>query len=200
MKKLVVAVAVGMVCLGAMAQGKVAFATSTSKLVYWGATGQGVTAADNIKVDLFVGKTSDSLSYAATQTAWQATPGAFTTLNVILPAGFTGGPATGATSSDAFNYYFQVQAYSGLFASAAAAQAAGGAFGYSDIFTSRASSTAAYFSLASTASPSFSTWAAGTTPVLPGGFGAIALIVPEPSSFALAGLGAAALLIFRRRN
>ena len=48
-----------------------------------------------------------------------------------------------------------------------------------------------------------STWAAGTFPVVGAtGFGAIEVYatVPEPSMFALAGLGIASLLIFRRRK
>jgi hypothetical protein len=54
-----------------------------------------------------------------------------------------------------------------------------------------------------TGNPAFSLF--GTTPTgqgtpIPGGFDMFVVSVPEPSSFALAGLGAAALLIFRRRK
>jgi hypothetical protein len=39
-----------------------------------------------------------------------------------------------------------------------------------------------------------------TPPGTPDGLASFVVLVPEPSTFALAGLGAAALLIFRRRN
>lgn len=183
--------------MGAIAQGKVQLANNSARVVYYGDSMQALPVDAGFVADLYAGVASDSLALAGTSTGWSAA-GLFNPVNIILPAGLPGGP------SDTFKYYFQVQIRPSTYATAAAAAAAGAAFGYSDIFQARASSTPAYNSIVATGSPAFSTWMPGTAAVLgasvPGSMGAIAVIVPEPSSFALAGLGAAALLIFRRRN
>jgi hypothetical protein len=62
-------------------------------------------------------------------------------------------------------------------------------FGTSGLFTAVPGSSLAYPNIATAASSS--TWAAGPVSVTP---------VPEPSSMVLAGLGAASLLLFRRRK
>jgi len=210
MKKLVVAIAVGMVAVGAFAQGKVALSNG-SRLIYFADSKLGVTAVDNIKAELWVGTSVDALIFAGASTGWNAaTPGLMVNANIVLPNGFPGGGAPGA-AGDAFTYFFQVRAFGGgAFANASFAEEAfnamiaGTAYGESPVFTARASSTAAYFNIASTASPAYSTWAAGTETIGNATqLGALAINVvpvPEPSSMLLAGLGAAALLIFRRRN
>ena len=67
-----------------------------------------------------------------------------------------------------------------------------------------AGSSIAYNSIIQHTTPAFSTWTDGTFNMDQygtGSRGAIAVgVVPEPTSFALCGLGAAALLIFRRRK
>jgi len=100
-------------------------------------------------------------------------------------AGFFNGavvPNPVGTLMPAGTYTFMVQAWynGGQYASYNAA------FGVANVGTS------AFFDLAAVASPT----APNNTPV-----GAFTVgIVPEPSTFALAGLGAAALLLFRRRK
>jgi hypothetical protein len=72
--------------------------------------------------------------------------------------------------------------------------------GQSEVFTMQPGSSIAYNTLVNPGGNTLSTWATGTT-VVPGGFGAIGVgYIPEPSSMVLAGLGAASLLFFHRRN
>ena len=87
-------------------------------------------------------------------------------------------PGTTAASTTAF---FQIEAWTGAATSWAAAAAAGLPNGKSLVFSNPVA-----------APPN-------ATPDLTG-MPAIIIAVPEPSTFALAGLGAAALLIFRRRK
>lgn len=63
-------------------------------------------------------------------------------------------------------------------------------FGTTGMFTATPN-VSTYQLIYNAASPVFSTWTAGAVPIN---------VVPEPSTFALAGLGAAAMLIFRRRK
>lgn len=64
-------------------------------------------------------------------------------------------------------------------------------FGTSGIFTAVPGTSVTYPFIYQTTSPVLSTWAAGSINVA---------AVPEPSSMVLAGLGAASLLLFRRRK
>jgi len=90
---------------------------------------------------------------------------------------------TGTSSGTSYNVY--VIAWSSAYSSPALASAAGAAVGWSAPFS--------YSFASSIGTPANFSSTAGFTP-----FGVIA--VPEPASFALAGLGAAAMLIFRRRK
>jgi len=104
---------------------------------------------------------------------------------------FTGAqfPVNGTSSGTVYNVY--VIAWSSAFATPQQAASAGAAVGWSAVLPYSATSaigSAATFSATATAA---------------GGIGLSqfgVVNVPEPASFALAGLGAAAMLIFRRRK
>jgi hypothetical protein len=98
--------------------------------------------------------------------------------------------------------FWQIQVREAAFPTEAASSAAGGYAGHSVVFQGKAGGSLAYNSILSPLANNFaSTWAAGTFDLGGGNFGAIPIgLVPEPSSMALAGLGAASLLLFRRRK
>jgi hypothetical protein len=216
MKKLFLTVALTAVCAGAFAQGKVVFVNDSTHVYYMSTdtnqlkqadaalaglrtpangliTGSGIT----LRADLYAGTSAESLALVSTTTMQGSLgTGRQNTMNVDLPTGIPGGVAQ----------FFQVQIRDMAFATAALAQAGHSYFGYSDIFTTIPNAGAGYNSIVQLTSPAMSTWAAGTY-VVPGATagtrGAImvsATPVPEPTSLALAGLGAASLLIFRRRK
>jgi hypothetical protein len=103
--------------------------------------------------------------------------------------------------------FFQVQVYDSRAASAEDSWIDGHYAGRSPIFVATPQEVV-YNPIYQTQSPVNSSWAPGTfSPVdfadYPGYFGGIALVVwwiPELGTFALVGLGAAALMIFRRRK
>ena len=114
--------------------------------------------------------------------------GRFNGVNFTLPTGYAGGAAaTPAPNS------FQIRLWQ---------KTAANYLSYTDALNSGLAYTAktpvftmnpgpaAPNSMVSAASPSFSTWAAGS----------IIAVVPEPASASLVGLGLASLLIFRRRK
>lgn len=210
MKKLVLTLTATLACVAAFAQGKLTFVNDSVHLIYYdvgalagdavgsATASSGLTAAgDVLKVDLFYGTASDSLSLLKTTTV---------SGNTGTPGTFASTPITGLTSGGL--YYFQVQVYDSTLASsyALAKGMTGAYYGASMIFTANASTSITATSIVNHNSPANSTWANGTFQVsgsLPGALGAIPLevnAVPEPTSLALAGLGAAAMLIFRRRK
>jgi hypothetical protein len=148
---------------------------------------------------LYGGTSSGSLRLQATSTIdnWD-NEGSVVPVNVILAGLPAGTPA-----------WFQIQVYDNRAGSAADAWARPWVYaGVSQIF--QATPQAADYDpiYAQSPSPVNSTWAPGAfVPVdfadLGGFYGAIAVyanVVPEPGTFALVGLGAAGLMIFRRRR
>jgi hypothetical protein len=153
---------------------------------------------------LYGGTSSTSLSLQTTTTidSW-ANGGAG---NVVAVTANMAQPFAAGTPA-----WFQIQVYDASVTSAQAAWDAGNKYaGTSVIFQSTPLSVPDF--VYSQSAPVNSTWAPGTfnpTDLAtitggPGsGFGGIALsatVVPEPGTFALAGLGLAALLVFRRRS
>jgi len=84
--------------------------------------------------------------------------------------------------------YLRVDVYDSAYANGLAAKSAGSYYGTSTEFTMTPGASISYPSIYAAGG---TTWAAGNL---------VIDAVPEPSTFALAGLGAAAMLIFRRRK
>jgi len=201
MKKLFTTLALTAVCVGALAQGKVQFVNDAAHEYYFGPN---VLAADaalanqktpivalasgkTLVADLYAGTSSGSLVLYSTTTLSTSSPGRQNTLGVTLtsPAIAGGAPA-----------FFQVQIRDNAFATATLSQQGNSYYGFSSIFTVQPSSTIAFNSIVNHGGTALSTWADAPS-------GAIfinASPVPEPTSMALAGIGAASLLIFRRKK
>lgn len=194
MKKTLVTLALVAVCAGAFAQGKISMLNDAARAVTWGNNlkagdaGLAGTAVSNtgtgasLIVDLYGGVDGNSMSLQLS-TVISAAAGLFGPQNFIS-ANLAGG----------VTYTMQVQVREGTFTTAALAQAGNGYYGFSPLFTFKPSSTIAYNSIINAGGTALSTWAAAPLIVQ------TAAPVPEPTSMALAGLGAASLLIFRRRK
>lgn len=216
MKKLLITMTATLVCVGAFAQGKVGFAASSDHLVYLttdtskivagdgSAAGKGLNStligslagAPSIVADLYAGTSATSLTKMTTA-AFGLTEGRWTSVNVALPSA----PAFPAGTTA----WFQIQIHDARATNAASAWGQNGWYaGETAVFTAVPSPTA-YSSLYINATAPFSTWLPGAsqiTDMTAGNFGAIEVYatIPEPGTFALAGLGMATLLIFRRRK
>jgi hypothetical protein len=209
MKKLLLTVTLCLACAAAFAQGKVRLVNDSLHLVYFTTDTARLGAADGalagqaytlgnggqtLRIELWSGTASTSLSLVGT-TDFTGQPGVgvWAGLNITLPT------AAGST-------FFAIDIYDAAAGDyQAASSGLGHYFGTSGLFTANSSGTIAPNSLVQHGAPANSTWADGTynmDVLAPGYRGAVALSmnVPEPTTIALAGLGAAALMIFRRRK
>jgi hypothetical protein len=172
----------------ARAQGKVNFQNNSLHLVYWDPSigtayaGHAYTLGDGgyvFTIELWAGTSPTSLSLqATTDFSGQTSPGTWRSSNVVMPSVGAGLDFFDITIQDT---YHVADCQSGIFI----AQASGGT---------------AYYSLVQHNTPGNSTWADGMynlDSISPGFRGAI-MFGPEPSSFALACLGCALLLLRRR--
>lgn len=214
MKKLLLTSALVAVCAGAFAQGKVNVINDSSSLVTLTTDTTKIKAADvglkglpvgdatplpsglTLVAGLYAGTTSSTLYYygsaALNSTAIPAgnIPAYHVVLNAIAASGapaipgIASGTAIGATTP-----WFQIQVWDSAYATYAAALAAGSYVGLGPEFQLNPGPSLAY-TFTSPPGPN-TTWS--ETPI-------VVSLVPEPSTFALAGLGAAALMIFRRRK
>jgi hypothetical protein len=198
MKKLAAILCLSALTTGAFAQGLVNFFNTASTLS--SATVNGVSAATSGAA----GSYYYGLLLSATPTGPFTFSGAYAT-NLAVAGRFTGGAnvavtgwAAGATMSYEVAIWsaslgptFQAGWLNNQFPGAPA----GSVFGLSSIATGISGGAG------TPASPSFNLFGGATG--IQNGFNAnptSGVIIPEPSSMALAGLGAAALLIFRRRK
>jgi hypothetical protein len=213
MKKLVLTAVASLACLGAFAQGKIGFATDSLHLVYWSGGSLDGTAvnSDNMAAGiggigayLYMGTSSSQLFLYSSTTfgALASGPGKWSLANVQAVANATtGAPAIGSGS-----VFVQIavlsnekQAPNTWDAAAFSSFAAHGTTLAPITFTLGTGVTYPVLY----GPNSGGTWAAGTQIMDQygvGSRGAIGVVVPEPGTFALAGLGAAAMLIFRRRK
>lgn len=211
MKKALLTLAVVGVAAGAFAQGKVSLQLDGGSAITMSTYSFQVFAADLgllgqavpttgplpsgaiLEAGLYAGTSSTALSLTSTTLLNPAggtgnAPGVIPIVHIALP--FAGGTLA----------YYQVRVWDSTYASyeaCAAAIAAGGAFytGENNIFTMTAGTSVVYPAINSGGN---TTWAAvgNETPLFLGG----PLLIPEPTSVAFAGLGFAALLIFRGRK
>lgn len=198
MKKILSVVALTALATSVFAQGTVGFSNGTGLVKQW------TSATDSTLINVPKGGGFVQLGWAPTGTAytpWNAslTPAAWLAANPGwklegTPVGFTtpaagkfnGGSLTLAGVTPGASIDYVVVGWTGTAASFEAAYAAGTFVGVSDKFTSATGGTGDPPSPSIPLSTTFG--------------GATLAPVPEPSTFALAGLGAAALLIFRRRS
>jgi len=148
-------------------------------------TGGLVPSGKTIVFGLYAGSTAGSLSLMTTLPLslddTSLADGTIGSTGFVLPSGLPGGVAC----------FMQVAAWDGAFANEALALAGGSYGGISSVFTMTPAGTGSPNPPPSSIQGGSSTWSG---PVI------LTAVVPEPSTFALAGLGAAALLIFRRRK
>jgi len=212
MKKLVLTVTATLACVAAFAQGRISFQTDSLHLVYYGtsanngalagtAVGTGSQSPGGVTLvaDLYMGTASGSLALYSTTTF--AANGKWNTLSVTA-AGIPGGTTM----------FVVTQVRDQLAAAPStwtpATQPFGSYYGKSEEFTFvLGTSSLQYppmYAHGATLGGGLSTWADGTYNMdflAPNQRGAIQVnAVPEPASFALAGLGFAALTILRRRK
>jgi hypothetical protein len=160
-----------------------------------GGTIAALAGSPTIIAGLWAGTSSSSLTLQTTTTIGEFNmEGQVDLVNCTFPSLPANTPA-----------WFQVEVYDSRAANAPAALAAGEYQGESMLFQATPG-PAVYQPIYQTQSPVSSTWAPGTQVLTdfvgyPGYFGGIAVwAIPEPGTFALVGLGAAVLMICRRRR
>jgi len=192
MKKLTMIPAALLICAGAYGQGQVSFNNgSTTKITVVGGAlnGQSFTAANGWKVDLLY--QTDSGPAPAAVTAAGQLPSGWLDLGAVAQSGPAGEFLTGKVTLPGLAVdtlgYFEVIAFNGSGTSAATATSAG-YFGNSAVFTLTTTDPAngSETPKSLTSNPAFTAFS-----VVP---------VPEPTTIALGGLGAASLLLFRRKK
>jgi hypothetical protein len=210
MKKLLLTLTASLACLGAFAQGKILFTTDSLHLVYYSADprnaslgGQAISSVNgsSLVADLYMGTSSSSL-FLISSTTFGGVPGKWNNMSVTVntPAYPTGTavfiiaqirdsahPASATLPSGFGEAEAQAAGYAFWGRSAEFSFTLGGPITYPPMYNSP-NWPVGTFDLSATAGAG----AMGAIPVVS--------LVPEPGSFALAGLGAAAMLIFRRRK
>jgi hypothetical protein len=213
MKKLLITTAATLVTVAAFAQGTVFFSNGGFQKISSGAAGSAASTwtavpatANLLNFGLFYGTGATA---PATLTFLGSVSGVNSTVTAGVITGLTGNPVNalpipGTTPGQA-NVWVQIAGWSASFgtdwaaAQAAAATTAGDYFGDSKVINVAAG-------LGPTTGPGAAIWqlASGTDPTkIAGGFAVFTgggAVTPEPSTMALAGLGMAAMLIFRRRK
>lgn len=197
MKKTLITLALVAVSAAAFAQGKVAFGNDATHLFNLGITRPGdasgpipvspLPSGSSLTAALYAGTTAGSLSlqtsYVLDAANW-LTAGRMVTKSVIL---------TGVPGAAVGNFQIILTDTGTVLPNSIAGGVTGLAgavyFGTSGLFTATPGASLSYPGLAS-GGPANSTWTTAIT----------VDVVPEPSSMVLAGLGAASLLMFRRRK
>lgn len=210
MKKLIVTLGAALACVAAFGQGKVSFQTDSLHLVYYDTSvpnygGHSIIAASApvpLMADLYIGTSSNSLTLA-TSTTFSASPGKWGTV------GYTDPTAPGGTVVFIITQIRDATTtphptLTPQDAGSPLPRAYGAWWGTSQEFQFTLGTSAITYPVMWGANGN---WPVGQFPLggidgnPAGAQGAInVFLVPEPTSFALAGLGAAALLIFRRRK
>lgn len=195
MKKTLAILAICAVAVGAFAQGKVTFGNGPTHLVqidnragFYKASETPGTAATQIG-------NGTAVMGSLTAQLWAGTSaGSLTLQSTLNPAGLAGladgrlaNVAVTLTGVPAGNAFFQILLFeTGAGSYTAAQNGANLWYGASPVFQGAAGS------FAPTPIDSMAGWAAG--PMI------LSATIPEPSTFVLAGLGVASLLLFRRRK
>jgi hypothetical protein len=182
-KTLATIITVGALVASSYAQGTVNFANAAASVVK-----QWTTLTDSTLINVPVGGGRVELLWAAVGTtdlnlfsSTGATPG------FIAPGRFSGGTITIPTTVAGSGVALVVRGWTGSSLTWAGINPLTDQAGYSSIFT-----------LASTGNPT--TVPPGTPASINPAFTGLTVVpIPEPSSMVLAGLGAASLLLFRRR-
>lgn len=209
MKKLLVTTAATLLTVAAFAQGTVNFANASTTTglnpgtrdVIFGATAKNFNAA--LAQGALVSSNYAGVNLNTLRAGLLYAPTTVTDLTAFSLATFAGGYPTfkGSTSSTAGSWFSKVATLNGI--------AAGTTVNLVAVVWDTAKATdpnvaAAKTGLYGTSSIFTYTVPGGSTPApaefLPQGLTSFSIgVVPEPTSFALLGLGAAAMLIFRRR-
>jgi hypothetical protein len=200
MKRLLMTAALAVSVVGAYAQGTITFSYSGASPFTWNAPGSGKTgpvlAAEGVRVGLYY--KDSATTYKLVGNPWYL--GTLSTGNTNNNFGgkWNAGDVTVDGLVAGQTGTFQVRAWSGGFASYEAAVAGGALYGTGP----GATSLAVDFQNPSGGAIDPGTGIAGLPASLSGfpGGQTVGLLVPEPSTYALAGLGLGALFLIRRRK